>query len=135
MTAAEQAKAAAEKAAEQKETKQAEPVKAAEQKEKKESKKDVDSDLEAKYQKFAELKFAMFKDNGYSRKNIKDKALEVFDALEKEIKTWKGKKPTTSKTVFIGVGVGNARIVEGYPVPDSLYKKFKDAGISDVYFK
>jgi len=86
------------------------------------------------YQKFAELKFLLWNGITFEPKRLKAEALELYDKLEKKFKASKGHKPKKSQTVVMGLGIPNARIVEGYGVPESLYEVFKEAGKADKYF-
>ncbi len=106
-----------------------------EAKPKAETKKFVEDPIDFQdYQKFGELKFLMWGDHGFEEKRLKEKTLKEFHKLEKKFKDYPGKKPKVSKTIFLGIGIDNARIVEGYGVPESLYKKFKEAGKTEIYF-
>lgn len=114
--------------------KEAEAAKKADEKKKAEAK---EADLVARYNRFAELKFLMYnpKTKQYENKRLKEGALKEFNKLEKEFKTLKSTgKPKESQTVYMGIGIANQRIVEGYCVPKTIEKLFKDNKKYDSYF-
>lgn len=87
------------------------------------------------YQKFAELKFVQWGDDGYQKKRLKPEAVKVFEKLEAKFKDYPGKKPTVDKTVFLGIGIPYARIVKGFGVPPSLYELFVEEGKAEGFFE
>ncbi len=86
------------------------------------------------YNKFAELHILMCDENGFDKKKLKPSAYENYTKLKKEVEKFKGKKPKKTSTVFVGIGQPLVRIVEGYPVPDSILKIFTDARIAGKWF-
>lgn len=100
-----------------------------------EAKKEKPNDFQD-YQKFGELKFLQWKEDKFEKKCLKPKTLAQFEKLEKQFKDYPGKVPKVNKTVFLGVGIPNVRIVKGFGVPESLYKMFVDADVKlDKYFE
>ncbi len=88
------------------------------------------------YQRFATFYHLMWdkKQKRFLRKKLKEGVLKEYDKLEKKFKDYPGHKPKFTKTVFLEAGISNARIVENYAVPETLYNQFKDAKKSDHYF-
>lgn len=86
------------------------------------------------YQEFASLKFLQWDGEKYEKKKIKASALVVYEKFEKKFRDYKGKKPKKDATVHVSIEDGPLKLVGGYGVPDSLYKKFKSAKIEDKWF-
>lgn len=86
------------------------------------------------YNKFADLKLLMWNGKEYEKKRLKEATLKEFEKLEKEVATFKGAKPKVSATVFMEIGEPNQKIIEGYAPPQSIYKRFVDAGLAKRYF-
>lgn len=95
-----------------------------------------DADFED-YNKFATLYHLMWdrKLRRFEQKKLQPKVLVIFEKLEKKFKDYPGKVPKVTKTIFLGAGVPHGKLVEGYGVPPSLYKQFKDSGKADTYFE